>query len=153
MKKIVLFAVAALVLLTSTTSCIKEVVEKRYVTEQNNYYGSILNSYEFTIRSTDWITSATTPYYYATTQFPEINKDIEDNGVVVAYVWDQERWNLLPYVYPYYSESENATWGENLRFDWCAGEVTFILQNLDGGKPEGMANYPDIVVRVCIFHN
>lgn len=108
-------------------------------------------SYLYTVTASQWVTSATTPYYYATFENYDITPDVENHGMVVAYVLEDGRWNQLPYVFPYYSAAEDATWGENYRFDWTTNEVTFIVQDLDGGMPEDMANIPTCYFKVCVL--
>lgn len=150
MKKIFL-PLLAFALLCLMSSCTKE-----YVTHEHNSYVTQINgatyiNYEYTVYASDWVTEDGISYYYATFRNLDITQQVEDNGAVIAYVWDEGRWNQLPYVFPYYSAAEDATWGENIRFDWRKNEVTFIIQDLDGALPEGIANIDPMVFKVGIL--
>lgn len=151
MKKRILLSIISIVMLVSFSSCSDE-----YITEEHyhvtNVNGSTFINYEYTVNANNWVTQDGLNYYYASFQNQDITQYVENNGAVVAYVWEDERWNQLPYVFPYYSASEDATWGENIRFDWKKGEVTFIIQDLDGGLPEGMANVPTMYFKVCVMY-
>lgn len=149
MKKISLISILSAMLLLMV-GCTKE-----YITHEHYYQtivdGSTLLNYEYIVNPNDWVTEDGVGYYYASFNNQDITQAVEDNGAVVAYVWSDGRWNLLPYVFPYYSAAEDATWGENIRFDWKKGEVTFIIQDLDGGLPEGMENIGQMIFKVCIL--
>lgn len=109
-------------------------------------------THEYVVTADQWLTQDGLNYYYAPFQNQDITPSVESYGSVVAYVYDNNRWNPLPYVYPYYSAQEDKTWGENIRFDWKVGQVTFIVQDLDGGMPEGMNNFPTMTFKVCVLY-
>lgn len=109
-------------------------------------------SYLYKVSYNQWVTQAGINYYYATFENYDITPDVENHGMVVAYVFEDGRWNQLPYVFPYYSAAEDASWGENIRFDWKTNEITFIIQDLDGGLPEGMNNIDDMHFKVVVMH-
>ncbi|MCQ2297345.1 MAG: hypothetical protein MJZ51_01855 [Bacteroidales bacterium] len=132
--KKILLPILACIVLAITSGCSKEVTL----------------SYEYDVYPNNWITQAGLNYYYATFANSDITPSVAANGMVVAYVLEDGRWNQLPYVFPYYSAAENATWGENIRFDWRTGEVTFIIQDLDGGLPEGMESIDPMRFKVCV---
>lgn len=108
-------------------------------------------AYEYTVYPNQWVTEPGINYYYATFENVDITPDVELDGMVVAYVYDDGRWNQLPYVYPYYSNAEDKTWAENIRFDWTTNEVTFIVQDLDGGMPEAINNSSVMTFKVCVL--
>lgn len=115
-----------------------------------------METMEVTITAGDWVTTDAVSYYFATVRWDELDPDVVDYGTVNAYLIENGRQNLLPYVYPIdystYDEFDNIIdeiiVPENLRFDYRYGEITFIIQDLDGKAPEGMANIPPMTFRV-----
>ena len=109
-------------------------------------------THEYVVSADQWVTQEGLNYYYASFKNMDITANVEEYGSVLAYVHDEGRWNPLPYVYPYYSAAEDRTWGENIRFDWTRDEVTFIVQDLDGGLPEGMNQFPTLTFKVNVLY-
>ncbi len=140
MKKAILPIVAAIALALGFSSCEHQTME----------------TMEVTIYPGNWVKPASANYYMATVYWDELDEDVVDYGTVNAYLLDGGRQNLLPYVYPIdystYDEDgnviENIIVPENLRYDYRYGEITFILQDLDGMMPEGMENIPNMTFRV-----
>lgn len=140
MKKAILPIVAAIALALGFSSCEHQTME----------------TMEVTIYPGNWVKPASANYYMATVYWDELDEDVVDYGTVNAYLLDGGRQNLLPYVYPIdystYDENgnviENIIVPENLRYDYRYGEITFILQDLDGMMPEGMENIPNMTFRV-----
>ena len=158
LKHIILPIMAAFLLFSG---CTKEV----------NYYGAQIETYRFNINPAEWIRvegnnlPGANNYLYCEKDVPAIDQQVFDYGTVQAYVWnvyDQATnsgaWNTLPFVYPLevLEQTEDGGYnryviGENLRFEWEKGKVTFIIQDLDGFKPEDMVS--TISVKVCITSN
>ncbi len=140
MKKAILPIVAAITLALGFSSCEHQTME----------------TMEVTIYPGNWVKPASANYYMATVYWDELDEDVVDYGTVNAYLLDGGRQNLLPYVYPIdystYDEDGNVIEPiiipENLRYDYRYGEITFILQDLDGMMPEGMENIPNMTFRV-----
>ena len=146
MKKF-LFPLLAVMLVGVMTSC------DDYYIAQN-----LTQTHEYQVSASQWITKDGLGYYYAPFQNADITSDIEKYGMVTAYVYDDGRWNPLPYVYPYLANDVDAngqpiqvTVAENIRFDWTTNEVTFIVQDLDGGMPADMRNFPTLTFKVCVL--
>ena len=141
MKKAILPIMAAIVLALGFSSCQHQTME----------------TMEVTITAGNWVTTDAVSYYFATVRWDELDEDVVDYGTVNAYLIENGRQNLLPYVYPidYSTYDENGDVvgdyvfvPENLRFDYRYGEITFIISDLDGMAPEGMSNIPPMTFRV-----
>ncbi|MCR5822644.1 MAG: hypothetical protein K6F85_07020 [Bacteroidales bacterium] len=145
MKKIIIPLVAVL-MLAMTTSCDRE-DDLDYRTVSANV----------TITASNWVTNAFIDYYYARVAWNALTTDVVENGQVHAYIYNEGRQNPLPYVVPvtyyYYDDAgvpiDTITVGENLRFDFEPGYITFILEDLDGNPPDYMLDIPDYTIRVC----
>ncbi|MCQ2605971.1 MAG: hypothetical protein MJ204_05460 [Bacteroidales bacterium] len=157
MKQFRLFLIGALAFtsLFVTTSCEKQYVTKEYyVTEEHhthNEYGAQMYTTNYLIKGTDWKVGYYDDgrkYLYAECDNADITDNVMRNGVVLAYFWftykaetNSSSWNLLPYVYPYlYENDEGKTVavGENIRYEYENGTVTFIIEDLDGFQPDAM---------------
>lgn len=143
-----LLAVAMMLL---ASSCAKEYITEEHYHNTTNVYENVTSTTEYVVTANDWVTEDGLGYYYASYSNDNITEAVERSGIVVVYVFDDNRWNMLPYVYPYYSAAEDKTWAENIRFDWSVNEVTFIVQDLDGFMPEGMDNFPTMTFKVCVL--
>ena len=150
MKKFLL-PMLAVAMMGVATSCTKEYYYDEHDHNNTTVYENVTMTTEYYVKANDWVTEDGLNYYYASYSNDNITEAIERSGLVVAYVYDDGNWNMMPYVYPYYSAAEDATWAENLRFDWNTGVVTFIVQDLDGGLPEGMESFPDMTFKVCVL--
>lgn len=116
-----------------------------------------MRSMEITIYPNQWVTTSTTPYYFATVNWDELDGDVIDWGTVNAYLIQGGRQNSLPLVTPitYYYDNDNDgiydqeyTVAENIRFDIEYGMITFIIQDLDGELPEDMSSTSPLTFRV-----
>ena len=140
MKKAILPLLAAIAMAFGFSACQHQTME----------------TMEVTIHPGDWVKPASVNYYIASVRWDELDEDVVDYGTVNAYLIENGRQNLLPYVYPMtYTEDENGnpltqpiTVGENIRFDYQYGVITFIIQDLDGVIPGGMENIPNMTFRV-----
>ncbi|MBQ9416969.1 MAG: hypothetical protein IJU19_00100 [Bacteroidales bacterium] len=142
MKK-ALFAMGIAAALTlGLTSCQHQTMETMDVTIRggsNGYYG-------------DW-TALADGSLICSVQWDELDEDVVDFGSVNAYYLDGSRQHPLPYIIPVaYTETDTNGQpydyyvGENLRFDFKYGEITFILQDLDGEAISG--DLGDMTIRV-----
>jgi hypothetical protein len=140
MKKNFLLLSMLVSLLALNTSCHKE-----YVTEEY-YQGAQVYTLEYTIQPNEWQLddNGERPYLYVIVDNRDITDAVMKNGAVLGYMWNtynQEEnlssWNTLPYVYPYvYQTDEGSTAvGENIRFEYEPGTVTFVIEDLDAVTP------------------
>lgn len=156
LKKLIL---PMLMLVLLATGCTKE------------YIGSQIETYQFNITPAEWHRNegnnlpGANNYLYCTKEISAIDQNVFYYGTVQGYVWnvyDQQHnlgaWNTMPFVYPLEVYVPNDNGGtdlvivpENLRFEWEKGQVTFIIQDLDGFDPEDMVS--TISVKVCITRN
>lgn len=137
MKKI-LFSLVALMMLTLTTGCTDDIE---------------MRASEYYVTASDWVTNDQVNYYFSSWYCEDITPDVVANGAVMVYVYDQGRQNQLPYVLPYYSAANDVTIPENIRFDWSLGTITFIIEDLDGFAPEGMADIQPMTFKVVVFED
>ena len=160
LKKLILPLLAIFML---ATGCTKE--------EIHNYYGAQVETYQFNITPAEWYRNegenlpGANNYLYCTKELKAINNEVFNNGTVQAYAWNiydpahnLGAWNLLPFVYPlevYVTNDDNTVSRvivpENLRFEWEKGQITFIIQDLDGFDPEDMIS--TISFKVCVTRN
>ena len=121
-------------------------------------------TYRFNITPSEWQRNedANLPgsnnYLYCTKKLPAINREVFQNGTVQAFVWNVYNtaqnlgaWNTLPFVYPLevYDDAGNMTIvPENLRFEWEEGQITFVIQDLDGYDPENMISTISVKVNI-----
>ena len=110
---------------------------------------------EVVVRASDWVQPVNTSYYIATFEWDELDEDVVDLGTVNAYLYENGRQNMLPYVYPIDYSTYDANGNlvgdpvyivENLRFDYTYGRMSFIMQDMDFNVPTG--TFPDMVFRV-----
>ncbi len=137
MKKLLL-PLVAIMMLTFTTGCTDDIE---------------MRTSEYYVTAGDWVTSEQVSYYFSSWYCEDITPDVVANGAVMVYVYDQGRQNQLPYVLPYYSAEYDVTIPENIRFDWSLGNVTFIIEDLDGCLPEGMASIQPMTFKVVVFED
>ena len=164
MKFLKLF-IPALALAALFSGCTKEYITNEY------YQGSKVYARDFTVKPSDWqvnyadgdqITREDN-YLWAEFDNPDITQDAVDNGTVQAFIYtlydvtnNLGSWNPLPYVYPLLIEEKDGTGavinsyivGENTRFEYNVGKVTFIIQDLDGINPVDIAN--SMSIKVCV---
>lgn len=146
-----LIPILAVAFISLFSSCKREVVHETVVNEITKEVAATVTE-EVTVRAKDWIEDSEANYYYATYDCSSLTKDVDSYGAVIVYYYDNEgRWNMLPYVTPYYSDEMDDTWAENIRFDWEHGKITFIVQDLDGGLPENIQLMPDLYFKICII--
>ncbi len=155
MKQVRFFLMSSLAIasLFVSTSCEKQYVTKEYyVTEEHhthNEYGAQMYTTEYLIKGSDWKVGYYDDgrkYLYVECNNADITDKVMKNGAVLAYFWftykeDASSWNILPYVYPYLYENdkgETVAVGENIRYEYENGIVTFIIEDLDGFQPDAM---------------
>lgn len=156
--------IPAIALAALLCGCTKEYITNEY------YQGAKVYARDYTIKPSDWKTlyadgdkiAREDNYFFAEFDNPDITQNAVDNGTVQAFIYtiydvtnNLGSWNPLPYVYPLLiEEKENGTVvnsyivGENTRFDYNVGKVTFIIQDLDGINPVDIAN--DMSIKVCV---
>lgn len=139
----------------------------------HNYYGTQIDTYHFNITPSEWKRQVGDPlpgsnnYLYCTKEIAAIDADVFNNGSVQAFVWNvydgQQNlgaWNTLPFIYPLevYLQGEDGSTNlvivpENLRFEWEAGKITFIIQDLDGYDPLALEDGQTLSFKVCVSRN
>ncbi|MBQ0016709.1 MAG: hypothetical protein KBT04_06970 [Bacteroidales bacterium] len=161
MKRFLLPIIATM--LFTCIGCTKEhEAPARRITESSS-----LTVVNITVPGTQW-TEGVRPnvdatYYYANYDVPAITQEVIDNGFVVAYIYNiydnrnqLGSWNELPYVYPYifYNQEtgERYSVGENIRFEWELGKVTFVVEDIDGLLPDALVD-TEFDFKVCVYHN
>lgn len=116
MKKL-LFSVFTVLTLAMCTSCQNDV-------DVETYY--------FKVYANEWSTNENYGYYYKECFLPELTKGVIERGMMTAYLIDADGYdNPLPYLLPRYDEATGQYYWENIRYDLCAGKITFILQDSD----------------------
>lgn len=151
----------ALAILALAQGCTKE-----YIT---NYNGAKVYARDYTVTPQDWTynyadgneVARDDNYLWAEFDNPDITQNVVDNGTVQAFIYtevgDIKTWNPLPFVYPLHIVKTDKTTGtviddyiigENTRFDYNVGKVTFIIQDLDGINPEEIVN--SMSIKVCV---
>lgn len=144
MKRVCITMAMAIAVAIGLASCQHQTMDTMEVTihgGSNGYYG-------------DW-TALATGELICTVRWDALDEDVVDLGSVNAYYVEGSRQHILPYIIPVdYSEyDENGDLvgdphyvGENLRFDYRYGEITFTLQDLDNALPTG--TIPNMTIRV-----
>ncbi|MBO4500369.1 MAG: hypothetical protein J5732_09005 [Bacteroidaceae bacterium] len=134
--KFIIRNISLLFLALIAGGCTKYVTER--ITEQpiNNYYGANVKSYYITAKNDRWlvpdnIMPGKEGYYaFQTFEFPEINDNVIENGVVLVYYIDSSgRDNLLPYIIPFGQEGYCVY--ESYRYDIEKGFLTVIIESSD----------------------
>lgn len=139
--KFILPLLAAVLMGVSMTSCSDE------------YFGdSNTRAMQVTVYWNDWVDDGQTSYLYAEVPWNAITIDVLNYGNVAAYVYDGDYQCPLPYVIPvtYTTASGNIVVAENISYDLSPGKITFRMQDLDGGMPEGLTNSAPLTFRVVV---
>ena len=105
--------------------------------------GATVRTEDYTIEPTAWIENAgslaSDTYYYITCEADFISKSACEDGTVNAYLWlpGTKTWTPLPYVTLYMVSQGmgSVPVAENIRFEYAPGEVTFIVQDMNGNLP------------------
>lgn len=145
MKKAILPIMAAIALAFTFSSC-----------EHQS-----MRATEVTIMPGEWVTNSNVNYYYATVRWDELDADVVDYGIVNAYLVNTLTGvqDMLPLVTPmtYFNvdfdgdgivDYSTYTTPENIRFDIRYGEITFIIQDQDGGMPLDMDKTQPMTFRI-----
>ncbi|MBP5526885.1 MAG: hypothetical protein J6X79_00360 [Bacteroidales bacterium] len=139
--KLILPMLLALVLGFTMTSC-----ESEYFGDTNT------RAMTTTIEWTQWVDDGATAYLYVDVPWDAITADVLNFGNVSAYVYDGEYQCPLPYIVPitYTTATGNVVVPENITYDLSLGKISFRMQDLDGGMPEGLTNSAPITFRVVV---
>ena len=147
MKKTVILLLAALM---GAVSCTKFAFNE----------GSQVYSRDYQVKPSEWKkdTEADPPFFWVSYSNPDITAEVaKGRGAVTGYVYliyDTAKklgsWNPLPYIYPYrYQYNEGYSYlPESFRFDWEEGQVTFVIQDMDGFLPDDMTD--NLLFRVTV---
>lgn len=149
MKKILLSAVAAIALFSG---CTKEYIT--YTTCDHDF--AAVDTYYITIEPNQWHNlpappNGDGPYIYSTYNLPAITSYVIEQGVVLSYVIENGRDNLLPYLRPWGFNQFNEPYSQNVRFDLETGKITFIIEASDMDFP----NTPTLAMefKVSVIQN
>lgn len=145
MKKAILPIMAAIALAFTFSSCEHQT----------------MRTSEVTIMPGQWVTTSNVNYYFATVRWDELDADVVDYGIVNAYLVNtlNGTQDMLPLVTPmtYYNLDANGdgiidydvyTTPENIRFNVQYGEITFIIEDQDGGMPLNMESTTPMTFRI-----
>lgn len=144
MKRTVITLLAAVALAVSFSACEHQT----------------MRTAEVTIQPYEWVTNNNVNYYFATVRWDELTPEVVDYGLVNAYMVNQSGiQDMLPLVTPvtYYNldfdgdgvvDYDSYTIAENIRFDIRYGEITFIIQDQDGGLPLDMESTLPMTFRI-----
>lgn len=144
MKRTVITLLAAVALAVSFSACEHQT----------------MRTAEVTIQPYEWVTNNNVNYYFATVRWDELTPEVVDYGLVNAYMVNQSGiQDVLPLVTPvtYYNldfdgdgvvDYDSYTIAENIRFDIRYGEITFIIQDQDGGLPLDMESTLPMTFRI-----
>ena len=107
--------------------------------------GATTRTEDYIIEPTAWLINDGTgvdKYYYITCEADFITKSVCEDGAVNAFLWlsGPATWTPLPYVSLYLSNQGmgSTTVAENIRFEYAPGEITFIVQDMNGQLPAPM---------------
>ena len=142
------------------TSCEREYITEEYYTE----YGSKVYTREYAIRGDEWqegYYGDGRKYLFAECEDPDITNNVVNKGAVLVYYWfmyDAETnscsWNMLPYVYPFLYTNEagdTLALGENFRFEYEKGLITFVVEDLNSDMPFPMGD--ETIFKVVAIEN
>jgi hypothetical protein len=109
-----------------------------------NEEGVSMQTINIVANQNDWVTTTILPgreghYMYQEFAFPEINDNVLNNGVVlVTYIDNHGRDNLLPLVMPY--EGDRYDIMENVRYECERGILTIIIECSDFSSANRTSN-------------
>ena len=90
----------------------------------------------YTIEPAQWVKENTGVgyQYYCTIRNKDINKDVIEDGAVLAYYIDPETGldHLLQYSFPVRIGRTTEKTTQNIRFEVKRGEITFVIEWADG---------------------
>lgn len=117
--------------------------------------GAIVSTTYFTITPGEWNTNSNVGYAYVEKPFHELDEYVIQQGAVMAFYIDGDGYdNQLPYLAPYYSDSDNdgidELYFENIRYDLARGCITFIIQQSDLAC---LVPTQNLRFKVCIIAN
>lgn len=122
-------------------------------TVNENHYGTEMKTINILAYQDAWYTTnvpmGTKGYYmYQEFSFPEINNSVLNTGAVLVYYIDNAgRDNILPLVLPYEDGSYDEI-TENIRYECENGILTIIIESSDFSSAERNSDMP---FKVCIL--
>lgn len=122
-------------------------------TINENHYGAKIETIYITANYDDWdvtnIRSGNEGHYmFQEFSFPEINQSVLDDGAVLVYYIDNaDRDNILPLVLPY-ENGLGIELTENIRYECENGILTIIIESSDFSSA---ARNSDMQFKVCIL--
>jgi hypothetical protein len=141
------FSVFAAASVTLFSGCVKEY----YTTCDHDF--AVVDTYYVTAIPNDWRaeTGNDGPYFFATHRMPEITTNVINNGIVLCYLIENQRDNLLPYLRPWGFNGLDEPYFHNIRFDIERGFITFIIERSDFEFP-GIPNW-NMEFKISIIQN
>ncbi len=149
MKKIFLFAVATMLMFSGCGP------DEYYITCEHDY--AAIETHYVPVNYTLWADEPSFnnggdgPYIFYTHNMPEITNEVIENGVVLIYLIENGRDNILPYLRPWGINTFDEPFSQNVRFNIEKGKITFIIEASDLDFP----NYPvgTLEFKVVILQN
>lgn len=146
MKKLLLPLVAMVLLFAGCTE--KAHIITNYYNVHNDQWDAAITTYPDG--------TYTTNYYYSEWENVDITPDVIDEGIVlVYYIDDNNRDNLLPYTLnhePYVDDNGNQVYyQERIEYDIERGKITFKVCPTDFGVAE--VNSDLMRFKVCVIRN
>lgn len=104
---------------------------------------SLFTTWEYTVTREDWKVYQENGKNQLYVEFDneDITEEIMEYGAVVGYACITNTnttkvtlWTVMPYIFPF-SKLVNGNWvtiGENVRFEYSFGKITFVIEDLDG---------------------
>ncbi len=143
MKKFILPLIAAFVLLTGCGEKARVVTSYYKVSPSQWEYATTLNADQ----------TYTVNYAYSTWENIDIDEEVIRNGVVlVYYIDDDSRDNILPYT-QYYIDGNGVQYHERMEYDIEPGKITFKFKASDYNTLESMENIGTLNFKVSVIRN
>lgn len=128
-----------------------------------NYVGTQLVNKYITVEVENWTWDEDLESYVYSYNVPELTSKVYDDGAVVASVFvdpgtTSERMELLPFLFTYWTQYDDQTWGtytENINCSIQPGVVTFYIQasdRLDGGVKNDYQFKVSLIGDESLFH-
>jgi hypothetical protein len=151
MKKIFLFAVAIMLMFSG---CGPDEYNEYYITCDHDY--AAMDTYYVPVNSILWTDEPSFndggdgPYIYYTHNMPQITENVIENGIVLVYLIENGRDNILPYLRPWGINTFDEPFSQNVRFDIEEGKITFITELSDlefPAYPAGALEFKVVVLQ------
>ena len=142
MKKFLLPIIASVLLLAGCSE--KAHIITHYYTVNSNQWERSITTYEDG--------TYTTNYYYSTWENSDITPDVINDGVVLVYYLDNDgRDNILPYTL--YLSDNGVNYQERIEYDIEPGKITFKIKDSDFNTDQSMQQIGTMKFKVSVIAN